>query len=202
MVRQAIRMKSKNERQDAGASPLRRGITNLFGRSGRAAEQDVYARLRAHARRIASDEHALTLQPTELVNEAYARLPTEVRNDLEGHDGLVKRVMERIPIDRARRRNADKRGGGADHRPLDGSEIDIHALRPETRLHSDMDAAASLDMLDRVDPHLREVYRLRYENEITEEQAADVLGVPLRTLQRDSAKARGLLKHIARSGRE
>ena len=41
----------------------------------------------------------------------------------------------------------------------------------------------------------------RYENEITEEQAADALSVPLRTLQRDSAKARGLLKHIARSGR-
>ena len=109
--------------------------------------------------------------------------------------------MERIPIDRARRRNADKRGGGADHSSLDGSEIDIHALRPETRLHSDMDAAAALDMMKRIDPHLREVYRLRYENEITEEEAADVLGVPLRTLQRDSAKARGLLKHIARNGR-
>ena len=194
-------MKSKNERQDAGASPLRRGITNLFGRSDRAADQDVYARLRAHARRIASDEHALTLQPTELVNEAYARLPTEARNDLEGHDGLVKRVMGHVAIDRARRRNADKRGGGVDHSSLDGSEIDIHALRPEARLHSDMDASAALDMLDRVDPHLREVYRLRYENEVTEEQAADALSVPLRTLQRDSAKARGLLKHIAQNGR-
>ena len=192
-------MKSKNEGHEADSEQL------ALGRGTRAsatASEDVYARLRTHARRVAGDEHALTLQATELAHEAYIRLPTEVRNDLEGHDGLVKRVVGRIVIDRARRRNAEKRGGGAAHSPVDGSEIDLHALRPEARLHSDMDAASVLEMLKRIDPHLHEVYRLRYELELTEEQAAGVLGVPLRTLQRDAAKARGMLQHIAPGGRE
>ncbi len=109
--------------------------------------------------------------------------------------------MGRVAIDRARKRNAEKRGGGAEHTSLDGSETDSAALRPEARIHGDMDVHAALEALGRVCPDLREIVRLRHEVGLTEEQTAAVLGAPLRTVQRDWAKARGLLRHILQAER-
>lgn len=193
-------MESKKERQEAALGLGVRSLARLFRRPTRDAEDDVYARLKEHARRLARDEHALTVGPTGLVHEAYVRLPTEARGDLAGNAGLICREMGRVAIDRARKRNAAKRGGGAEHAPLDGSEMDVAALRPEARIHGALDARGALEALGRVCPELREVVRLRHEVGLTEEQTAGVLGVSLRTVQRESEKARGMLRHILGEG--
>lgn len=193
-------MESKEVRRDTGTRARARSVADMFRRPKQPQVGDVYARLKEHARRITNDEHALTVGPTGLVHEAYVRLPTEARVDLDGNAGLLCREMGRVAIDRARKRNAAKRGGGAEHAPLDGSERDVAALRPEACIHGEMDVQAALDALGRISPELREVVRLRYEVGLTEEQTAEVLGAPLRTVQRDWAKAKGLLWHMLQRG--
>lgn len=193
-------MESTKECREPVSRPLARGIARVVGRSERASEENVYTRLKEHARRITNDEHALTVGPTGLMHDAYVRLPTEARQDLDGSAGLLCREMGRVVIDRARKRNAVKRGGGATHTLLDGSEVDLASLRPDARIHGDMDIEAALDALERVCPKLREIVRLRYEVGMTEEETAGALGAPLRTVQRDWAKARGLLWHMLHAG--
>ena len=56
-----------------------------------------------------------TLQPTALVSEAYCRLVDHTRVDWQNRAhffGAAARAMRQILVDHARRRAADKRGGG------------------------------------------------------------------------------------------
>ena len=75
----------------------------------------VYEELRKLARaRLATEKSGHTLQPTELVHEAYLRLVgrTEINWNGRGHFfGAASEAMRRILIDRARRRQSAKHGG-------------------------------------------------------------------------------------------
>src|SRR5215471_20618475 len=60
--------------------------------------------------------HGLTLQPTALVHEAYLRLVDRSCADWKDRAhffGVAAHLMRQILVDHARRRLADKRGGGA-----------------------------------------------------------------------------------------
>src|SRR5688572_8259809 len=75
----------------------------------------VYEDLRRLADRYLSAERsAQTLQPTALVHEAYLRLAAseEVWQSRAHFFGAAARAIRRILLDRARARNADRRGGG------------------------------------------------------------------------------------------
>src|SRR5438046_184372 len=79
------------------------------------------------AARLAAEAPGQTLQPTALVHEAYLRLVgTGPPRDWDGRGhffAAAAEAMRRILVEAARRRNALKRGGGADHMPLDDSRI-------------------------------------------------------------------------------
>ena len=89
----------------------------------------VYEELRkVAARKMAREAPGQTLQPTALVHEAWLRLGAD------GHPPWKSRAqflvaaaeaMRRILVERARRRNALKRGGGAERVSLDETEIPI-----------------------------------------------------------------------------
>ena len=75
----------------------------------------VYDELRRLARaRLSNEKDGVSLQPTELVHEAYLRLVGQESTDWSGRShfiGAAAEAMRRILIDHARKRNARKRGG-------------------------------------------------------------------------------------------
>src|SRR5215218_2229945 len=95
----------------------------------------VYEELRKlAAQRLAGEKPGQTLQPTALVHEAYLRLVDVERPqewDGRGHFfAAAAEAMRRILIDNARRRNAQKRGGGWQRQVLEA----IPAPQPDDEL--------------------------------------------------------------------
>lgn len=130
-----------------------------------------------------------TLQPTALLNEAWAKLAgsdVDAWSDRTRFFGVASRAMRQILVDHARRRAAAKRGGGAQRTTLAGvgEAIDLDRLIA-------LDEA--LDRLDRVDPRLRQLVEYRFFAGLTDAESAELLGVTRRTVQRDWAKARAWL---------
>ena len=88
----------------------------------------VYDELRRLARaRLSAEANGQTLQPTELVHEAYLRLiGSEDTADWNGRGhffGAAAEAMRRILVDRARKRRSQKHGGDRDRVPLGEEEI-------------------------------------------------------------------------------
>jgi RNA polymerase sigma factor (TIGR02999 family) len=152
----------------------------------------VYEELRRAARRALAGERAgHTLQATELVHEAYFKLLGAANVDWQGKAHFVAiaaRAMRQILVDHARRRQAGKRGGGVQHVTLGDAQAEL-AVPPEELLALD----AALDRLEEQDSRLRAVVEYRFFGGLTEKEIAEVLGVTLRTVQRDWVKARAWL---------
>jgi len=152
----------------------------------------VYDQLRGAARRaLAGERPGHTLQATELVHEAYFKLLGSAQVDWQGRAHFVAiaaRAMRQILVDHARRRQADKRGGGVQHVTLGDAEAEL-ALPPEELLALD----AALDRLQEHDPRMRSVVEYRFFGGLTEKEIAEVLDLTVRTVQRDWVKARAWL---------
>ncbi len=152
----------------------------------------VYGELRGAARRAMAGERAgHSLQATELVHEAYFKLLGAHDIDWRGRGHFVAiaaRAMRQILVDHARRRKAEKRGGGAEHVTLGDPAAEL-VLPPEELLALD----AALTRLDEMDSRLRSVVEYRFFGGLTEQEIASVLGVTIRTVQRDWVKARAWL---------
>lgn len=133
-----------------------------------------------------------TLQPTALVHEAYLRLV-----DLEQVDwrdrthffALASRLMRRILVDHARRRQAVKRSPDQDLPPHAASEE--AGLRIEELLALD----AALDRLAALDERQVRVVELRYFAGLSVEETAQVLDVSPSSVKRDWVSARAWLHH-------
>jgi RNA polymerase sigma factor (TIGR02999 family) len=99
--------------------------------------------------------------------------------------------MRHILVDRARRRNALKRGGG-------GAKVDVpeDALAaPDDRTDAELLAVdEALGRLSEVDPQAAELVKLRYFAGMSISAAADALGVAPRTADRLWAYARAWLR--------
>jgi RNA polymerase sigma factor (TIGR02999 family) len=146
----------------------------------RAAEQLlplVYEELRQlAAQKLAQEKRGQTLQPTALVHEAYLRL---VGTDEQPHwdnrrhfFAACAEAMRRILVENARRKQADKHGGGRQRRDLDAEAL--VAAEPDLDLLA-LDAA--LHRLAEHDPLKARLVELRYFAGLTGDQAAAVLGL-------------------------
>jgi RNA polymerase sigma factor (TIGR02999 family) len=180
-------------------------ITRLLAdahRGGRQALEQLYAVIYGELRgmaeaRLRKERSGHTLQPTALVNEAYLRLDPE-RSSWENRRhffGAASRAMRRILIDHARRRLADKRGGGLARVTF----ADLEVASPE----ADYDLVAldeSLDALGRDEPRLAEVVTMRVFAGMSIEQTADALGLSPATIKRDWVYARAWLAERMRVG--
>ncbi len=151
----------------------------------------VHQELHAAAARLLRRERVgHTLQPTELVHEAWLRLADGAAPDLasRGHFiAVAARVMRQVLVDHARRRLAEKRGGGVkavslpDHLAAPAAPEEIIALDE------------ALDRLAQLNPRLRTVVEYRFFAGLEETEIAALLKVTTRTVQRDWVRARAWL---------
>jgi RNA polymerase sigma factor (TIGR02999 family) len=177
---------------------LNQGDLTLLLKAARSGDRDAYERLyqavyvelrrvaRANLRREAPGH---TLQPTALVNEAYLRLGSGSTFENRRHFfAAAAEAMRRILVDHARKRGAEKRGGGLDRVTLSG--VDVAAEdEPVDVLAVD----AALTELTAARPRLAELVKLRCFAGMTIEEAAEALEVSPATAKRDWAFARAWL---------
>jgi RNA polymerase sigma factor (TIGR02999 family) len=97
--------------------------------------------------------------------------------------------MRSVIVDIARRRAAERRGGGAAKIALD---VEPAATAPgaDEILH----VHQALDRMHVLDPRMTQVVQMRYFAGLTESEIALALGVTTRTVRRDWEKARLLLR--------
>ncbi|MEO0650594.1 MAG: ECF-type sigma factor [Planctomycetota bacterium] len=174
-------------------------VTQILGRmragDPQAAEQ-LLPLLQAELRRLA--ERAMagqrpdhTLQPTALLHEAWIRVagaPGEVHGR-EHFLALAATAMRSVLVDHARRRRAEKRGGGAGRESLDGIVIEW-----EDRALDLVALDDALEQLGGLDPALVRVVELRFFAGLAHPAIAEAEGRSLRSVERDWAVARDWLR--------
>jgi RNA polymerase sigma factor (TIGR02999 family) len=132
------------------------------------------------------------VQATGLINEVCLRLLEwdEIQWQNRRHFfGVSAGLMRRVLVDIARRRRASRRGGPEAIRvPLDA--VDVAAREPVVDVLA-LDLA--LDRLALEDPRKAQVVELRFFGGLTAEEAAEALGVSVRTIHADWAFARAWL---------
>lgn len=131
-----------------------------------------------------------TLQPTALINEAYLRLLEW--NAVEWQDrahflAVAAKMMRRILVNHAVARRRDKRGGSA----VLVSLAEAAGLPERTEDLVALDEA--LTTLTEMDERKGRLVELRFFGGLTAEEAAEVLGISLRTVHREWDLARAWL---------
>lgn len=154
----------------------------------------VYEELRQLAATyLANEQPGQTLQPTDLVHEAYLRLVGGANPEQwtsRGHFFAAAAVaIRRILIDNARRKRSQKRGGALVRQTLD----DVQPCLPEP--HEDLLALdEALQKLAAVQPQAAELVELLYFAGLTLPEAAQTLGVSPRTAGRLWTYARAWIR--------
>jgi RNA polymerase sigma factor (TIGR02999 family) len=153
----------------------------------------VYEQLRVIARHQRAMRGAGgTLSTTGLVHEAYLKLVDQSRlawRDRAHFFALASVAMRHVLVDRARARLMQKREGALQRVTLDDEQV---AGDDQPGLLLDINDA--VDRLAAVEPRLARVVECRFFGGLSEEETAEALGVTARTVQRDWAKARMLLR--------
>ena len=153
----------------------------------------VYDDLRRIAhRRLQSERTDHTLDTTAVVHEAYLALveqATATWNDRAHFFAVAARVIRHVLIDHARRRGAQKRGGGEVRVPLQEDLVSI-----QTAPNIDLVALdAALAELGERDPRLERVVECRFFGGMTVQETAAALDTSVRTVERDWTRARAYL---------
>lgn len=149
----------------------------------------VYNELRRLAGSFLNREHAVSIQTTELVHEAYFRLTKQRSVDWQNRGqffAIAAQAMRRILIDAARARKSQKRG--ADKVPIEDAPA-ISVEVDENLLHLDQ----ALIELAEFDPDQSRIVELRYFGGLTIEETAGVLKISPATVKREWAVARAWL---------
>lgn len=169
-------------------------LLSKLNKGGRATDREtldrllplVYNELRRLAGSFLNREHAVSIQTTELVHEAYFRLTDQRSVDWENRGqffAIAAQAMRRILIDAARARGTSKRDVEKisldDAREI-SAEIDNQLL--------ELDAA--LKELAALDPDQARIVELRYFGGLTIEETAEVLKISPATVKREWSTAR------------
>ncbi len=156
----------------------------------------MYDELRRLARaRLRAGGRNTLLDTSSLVHESYLRFAAAGRLRLQDRVHFMRwagRVMRSVIVDLARRRMADRRGGGmtpltlttsiASRVPAGESEI--------VRVHE------ALDELAVHDKRMATIVEMRYFGGMTETEIAEAVGIHERTVRRDWEKARLFLHEV------
>ena len=154
----------------------------------------VYDELRKlAAARMAAERPDHTLQATALVHEAYMQLVDSDRIrrwDSRGHFfAAAADAMRRILVDSARRRRRVKHGGGRHRESADVLDALVATL-PDVELIALEEA---LEKLTVKDVAAAQLVKLRFYAGLSMPQIAEILGRPLRTIEREWRYARSWL---------
>ena len=159
----------------------------------------VYDELRKRAAvKLTHEKPGQTLQATALVHEAYLRLVGPARRGVEPPDAqhwhsrghffaAAAEAMRRILVESARRKRRPKHGG--DRRRIDLDAVHGIAEQPDDLLALD----EALTRLAAVDPTAAKLVTLRYFSGLTMPEAAQALGLSLRSAERNWTYAKSWL---------
>jgi RNA polymerase sigma factor (TIGR02999 family) len=143
---------------------------------------------RGHLRR---EPPGHSLQATALVHEVYLRLVDVDRMTVKGRTHFIAvaaKLMRQILVDHARRKRADKRGGGV-------TMVSLDEVSPAARTSS-VDVLAldeALDALSSFDVQQCRVVELRFFGGLNIDETAEALGVSTATVEREWAMAKAWL---------
>lgn len=179
------------------------GLTILLQQASRgddAARSDLFkiVQQKLHAmaeRKLTGENNHVTMQATVLVHDAFLQLlggeqPVDW-NDRKHFYVVAAKAMRHILVDRARRRNALKRGGP--DRRRSGEEIDRMADDKQGSQDDVLAINEALKRLAEIDRRQADVVELRHFGGYTVEETADLLGVSERTVKGDFAAAKAWL---------
>jgi RNA polymerase sigma factor (TIGR02999 family) len=133
------------------------------------------------------------LQTSALINEAYLRLVDQPQIRWQGRShffGIAARLMRRILVDDARRRNAVKRGGSFIQVPLDEANTVVQEQAANVAALDD-----ALQRLETIDERQGKIVELRFFGGLSIEETAEVLKVSPGTVMRDWTFARAWLRN-------
>ena len=159
----------------------------------------TYEELRRLAATVRRGDPSATLTPTALVNEAWLKLANSPA--LAGLTPLhfkrvAARAMRQVLVEAARRRLADKRGGGAAAITLD-EQLGATISTGEELLALD----AALEELARLSPRQAAMVEYRFYGGLDVAETAQVLEVSEATIMRDWRAAKAWLAQELKSGR-
>jgi RNA polymerase sigma factor (TIGR02999 family) len=175
-------------------------VTDLIHRAERGdadAGDQLFAALYADLRRLARARlrgggRNTLLDTSSLVHESYLRFARAGQLQLQDRVRFMRwagRVMRSVIVDFARRRGAERRGGGKASVTL---TTDIGAVPSGAseilRVHDALDEMATHDR------RMASIVEMRYFGGMTESEIAEAIGVNERTVRRDWEKARLFLR--------
>lgn len=153
----------------------------------------VYEELRKLARaRMAREQPGQTLQATALVHEAYLRLVADADPRWENRAhffAAAAEAMRRILVERARRKSRVKHGGGQLRASLNESAA--------ARAADAVDVVAvdqALSRLEQLDEQMAQLVTLRYFGGLEVDEAAAVMNLSPRSVNRLWTAARAWLQ--------
>ena len=147
---------------------------------------------------MAAERAGHTLEPTALINEAYLRLTSVASIDWQDRAhffAMTARLMRRILVDIARRKNSAKRAGASVRAPFED------AMAVVTDRGSDPDLIAlnlALEALSQFDQRKGLVVELRFFGGLSVDETAVALNVSPETVHRDWRLAKAWLRRELR----
>src|SRR5438046_5029531 len=181
-------------------------ITQLLGRWSEGDEKAldqlmplVYAELhRLAGAYLRRERRGQTLQPTELVNEAYLKLidqrSARWQNRAQFY-GVAAQLMRRILVDHARAHYATKRGGSGQQRLSITSAGQLAGKRLSTEPPIDLlGLHEALEELAEMDPQQARIVELKFFGGLSIDETAEVMGIGHATVERDWKMARAWLR--------
>ena len=181
---------------DAGGVPLDELVERVS--RGDAPALDVLMPLvydelrRLAAQYLRGERPGQTLQPTALVNEAYLRLLKDRPDRWQNRAhfcAIAAHSMRQILIERARARDALKRGGGQPRITFDES-LNAAADAPVVDI---LAVDTALERLAALDKDQARIVELRYFGGLSIEETAEAMGISPATVKRHWAVARAWL---------
>ena len=148
----------------------------------------VYQKLQELAAAQLRRDGGATIQATELVAEAYLRLVDINAVDWHGRAhfySMASRVMRRVLVERYRRRQAARRGGGITLVTLSAEQADHN----KSTLELDQ-LEQALTELERLDPRQADIVTLKFFGGLTAREIGSALALSEATVKREWATAR------------
>ncbi len=152
---------------------------------------EAYEELRRLASSVRSGDPSATLSPTALVNEAWLKLagsPHVAHTSPLHFKRIAARAMRQVLIEAARRRQADKRGGGVVFVTFEDSMGETSTAADELLALDD-----ALDALARLSPRQAMLVEARFFGGLELKETAELLAVSEATIVRDWRAARAWL---------
>ncbi|HYU15047.1 MAG TPA: ECF-type sigma factor [Candidatus Acidoferrum sp.] len=161
---------------EAVTAEERRSLDDLYSAA--------YEQLRRLAASVRRGSPALTLSPTTLVNEAWAKLaasPGVASTSLPHFKRIAARAMRQVLVEAARRKYAGKRGG----RQALFVTLDESVAQAGTTPSEIVALDAALEELARLQPRQAQMVEYRFFGGLDITETAELLHVSEATIQRD-----------------